>query len=389
MSEFHKVILCPGTQKPKEHERVVVNISIIVDDSTILRNQKITFDVGHAEDFGVMKVVDEIVKEMGCGEQCDVSLTHDYSFTDLEKEFLKINDSFTHKVLFSVHLQDIQKMSESEKFVVADVMKRRGNKLLKMGMIIRAFNCYKRAIKILDGSVSVTDPNYRHDSDLLGLQPCDLSPRQLLAVALSNAALCLMKLGTAHNYSVKKSQSNFLTTAIKCCERAIELEPKYVKAWFRMAKTHAVLGNYEEAIAAGEKYLSCLEDESSCQPKWVDINEVTKANASKQMEKSLSEWRTSLANEETAERATVRKRTVQWYSSFGDMYYDEWDEIEKLPISVWSNDLAQNMMSLHEELEAFGEKMPEFKTSRTKGKSRLATIQSEDTDAEDCLQNDM
>lgn len=61
---------------------------------------------------------------------------------------------------------------------------------------------------------------------------------------------------------------------------------------------------------------------------------------------------------------------------------DEEDEIEKLPVSVWSNDLAQNMMSLHEELEAFGEKMPELNRSRKRLKSKLTTIQDDESDLE-------
>lgn len=76
----------------------------------ILQNQNITFDVGHAEDFGVMKVVDNIVQEMGCGEQCEVTLTSDYTFTDLEKTFLKIDDACFHKILFNIYLQDVKKV---------------------------------------------------------------------------------------------------------------------------------------------------------------------------------------------------------------------------------------------------------------------------------------
>ncbi|CAH8288353.1 unnamed protein product [Schistosoma guineensis] len=96
-----------------------------------------------------MKVVDNIVQEMGCGEQCEVTLTSDYTFTDLEKTFLKIDDACFHKILFNIYLQDVKKlaefwqMSESEKFIVADVMKYRGNKLLNWLLFFSLYSVNK------------------------------------------------------------------------------------------------------------------------------------------------------------------------------------------------------------------------------------------------------
>ncbi|CAH8290329.1 unnamed protein product [Schistosoma turkestanicum] len=213
------------------------------------------------------------------------------------------------------------------------------------------------------------------------------SPRQLLAICLSNAAHCLFKFGTTCTVNPKKSQFDYLYACIKCCERAVNLEPNYIKAWFRLAKTHALLGNYEEALKTGGKCLTYSTDENCYGSKWISIDERTKVDISNKIKTLLSEWRVSLASEEKTERSIIRNRTVQKYSSFGDWCYDEMDEIEKLPISVWSNDLAENMMSLHEELEAFGEKMPEFKASRARGKDRLTTIQDEDTDEDSFQQN--
>ncbi|KAH8853422.1 Peptidyl-prolyl cis-trans isomerase FKBP4 [Schistosoma japonicum] len=339
-----------------------------------------------------MKVVDDIVQDMGCGEQCEVTLTSDYEFTDSERSFLKISDECFHKILFNIYLEDIQKlaefwqMSESEKFIIADVMKCRGNKLLKAGLLIRAFHCYKKAIRILEGSISVTN----HDCTNLAIPDSESSkptPRQLLAICLSNAAHCLFQSGTTCDTNLKKSQFDYLSACIKCCKRAVSLEPNYMKAWFRMAKTHALLGNYEEAITAGEKCLSRSTNENISESKWINVDERTKTYITNKIKTLLSEWRVSLTNEEETERSIIRKRTIKKYSSFGDWCCDELDEIEKLPISIWSNDLAENMMSLHEELEAFGEKMPEIKACRTKSKGRLKTIQDEDTDEESFEQN--
>ncbi|CAH8456472.1 unnamed protein product [Schistosoma bovis] len=338
-----------------------------------------------------MKVVDNIVQEMGCGEQCEVTLTSDYTFTDLEKTFLKIDDACFHKILFNIYLQDVKKlaefwqMSESEKFIVADVMKYRGNKLLNTGLLVRAFNCYKKAIRILEGSISVTDRNYT-DPTMPDYQLSKPSPRHLLAICLSNAAHCLYKFGTTCTVNPKKSRFDYLSACIKCCERAVSLEPNYIKAWFRIAKVHALLGNYEEALTTGQKCLTSI-DKNTYDSKWISVDERTKVDISNKLKKLLSEWRASLDSEEKIERSIIRDRTIKKYSSYGDWCYDELDEIEKLPISVWSNDLAENMMSLHEELEAFGEKMPEFEACRTRGKGRLTTIHDEDTDEDSFQEN--
>ncbi|KAK4472512.1 hypothetical protein MN116_003758 [Schistosoma mekongi] len=318
-----KVILRGGTQKPCEHDRVIADVSLVVDAEMIFHNQIVTFDVGHAEDFGVMKVVDDIVQDMGCGEHCEVTLTSDYEFTDSEKSFLKISDECSHKILFNIYLQDVQKlaefwqMSESEKFIIADVMKCRGNKLLKAGLLIRAFNCYKKAIRILDGSISVIN----HDCGNLaspGFESPKPTPRQLLAICLSNAAHCLFQSGTTCDINLKKSQFDYLSACIKCCKRAVNLEPNYIKAWFRMAKTHALMGNYEEAITAGEKCLSRSTDENISESKWITVDERTKTYITNKIKILLLEWRVSLTKEKEIERSIIRKRTVKKYSSFGD-----------------------------------------------------------------------
>lgn len=43
----------------------------------------------------------------------------------------------------------------------------------------------------------------------------------------------------------------------------------------------------------------------------------------------------------------------------------------KDPIGHWSNDMAAGMMSLHQEMEAFGEKMPEKPRRSSKGDAMI------------------
>ncbi|CAH8457133.1 unnamed protein product [Schistosoma margrebowiei] len=144
------------------------------------------------------------------------------------------------------------------------------------------------------------------------------SPRQLLAICLSNAAHCLYKFGTTCTVNPKKSQFDYLSACIKCCERAVSLEPNYIKAWFRIAKVHALLGNYEEALTTGQKCLTCSLDKNTYESKWISVDERTKVDISNKLKKLLSEWRASLDSEEKIERSIIRDRTIKKYSSYGD-----------------------------------------------------------------------
>lgn len=44
---------------------------------------------------------------------------------------------------------------------------------------------------------------------------------------------------------------------------------------------------------------------------------------------------------------------------------------KKNPIGHWSNDMAAGMMSLHQEMEAFGEKMPDKSRRSSKGDAAI------------------
>ncbi|VDP88985.1 unnamed protein product [Echinostoma caproni] len=291
MPKFHKIVIETGCDKPREHDRVVVQLAVQLNGEVKIAGQVLTFDLGHAEDFGAVKFVDHVVETMGLGEQCTVSVPVSVALTESERKQWGVDTCLPQDELFlTFRLHDIQKAKQ----------------------YVRAFRTYKLGIGFLRGSVIVQPPVSR-DTPLTNVPAESNEARQLLVLCFSNAALCLLHLVSLMNASSDVNHTNgvlsdsarqMVLLCVEYCTRATELDPTYAKSWFRLAKS---------------------DDE------------------------------------------------------------DDEDAIEKLPISVWSNHLAANMMSLHEELEAFGEKMPEPNMSRSSRRghrtnSRLSTIQDEDSE---------
>ncbi|THD28866.1 hypothetical protein D915_000298 [Fasciola hepatica] len=395
MLKFHKIVIEAGGDKPCEHDRVVVHLDVQVNGEVKSAGQTLTFDLGHAEDFGIVKFVDHVVETMGLGEQCIVSVPCSLALTDADRKRWDLESISPHDELaLKFRLHDIQKikkfwqMSESEKVLMTGVMKRRGNKLVKTKQYVRAFHTYKLGIRFLRGSVTVqTDANGGRKDECAAFESD--GARQLLVLCYSNAALCLLHLVSLLTASsstpgtLDDTARHMVLLCIKYCTLATELDPNYAKSWFRLAKAQALLGEYNTAIQSAERSLHCLKTHSpgtdGCEPL---IREV---------ESSLSDWRSALIDATRQERSAVRRAVLRRYrdaSTWSDDEDDDEDAIERLPISVWSNHLAANMMSLHEELEAFGEKMPEPNMSRSgrganRINSRLSTIQDEDSEVDE------
>ncbi|KAF5402766.1 Tetratricopeptide repeat protein [Paragonimus heterotremus] len=312
-------------QIPCEHDRVTVILTMHIDDELKCDQQAVTFDLGHAEDFGVIKVIDDLTETLELGGQ-SVLQTSSTSIvlSPMEREYLQLYDSADHKIHLCVRLQDIQKLkkfwelSESEKLLLAQVMKRRGNKLVKSKLYSRAFRTYKLAISYLQGSASAQKPIQPlcdEDASLISIQP---SPEacQLLVLCLANAALCLLRLATSANQislpNKQKSNElkrapdivrNLLLSCIKYCKKATELDPSYAKSWFRLAQAHAELGDFAEAVQMGEQCLKCVRK--------TDTSET--ATSLTELTALLSKWRMADAKANQSERSTVRKAVIQRY----------------------------------------------------------------------------
>ncbi|CAL8078898.1 unnamed protein product [Calicophoron daubneyi] len=322
MAKFRKLITQQGTQKPSEHDRVTVILSLYVGDALKISAQTLTFDLGHAEDFGVIKLVDEVVETMGFDEQCTALSSCKDGLTGTERKLMGLDSLSEEELRLQLHLTDIQKlnkfwqMSETEKILVAQVMKRRGNKLVQAKKFLRAFRTYKLGIDLLQGSVSVLEPIPCGDNSDPSKSSRDPHACELLNLCLSNAGLCLLHLGAASGQNRGCTEEGeavtrrLLLLCIKYCRRAIDLDQTYPKSWFRLAKAYAGLREFAEAIEAGQKSLELIKNSSlaSQNPQLVE-----------EVKSRLTSWRSSYVQDREAERAAVRNTVIGRYK-FSDAW---------------------------------------------------------------------
>ncbi|VDL94841.1 unnamed protein product [Schistocephalus solidus] len=230
------------------------------------------------------------------------------------------------------------------------------------GYTTRAVRAYKLGIRLLDGSVSVAPAadcsSYKANPDA----------QNLFITLLLNASLCLLRLVNEQ----QSSSSSYLSLAnstkavrtdqlmrpcIAACQKAIHMDPNNAKAWFRMAQAYAALHDYEEACQAGERSLTLLDPASKTQ-----VNATASPLSRTQVSGLLASWRSLAASQRRRQRDSVRRAFLRRIDAIQRGEYplgEEGDGSTNVEISQWSNDMADNMMSLHEELEAFGETMPE------------------------------
>ncbi|BHF86014.1 hypothetical protein SprV_ctg1602919200 [Sparganum proliferum] len=252
--------------------------------------------------------------------------------------------------------------SENEKISHASTLRTRGNSLFKNGHITRAVRAYKLGIRLLDGSVSVAPAangsSYKANPDA----------QNLFITLLLNASLCLLRLLSEQQSSSGSYLSLSKTTkpvrtdqlmrpCIAACRKALDLDPSNAKAWFRMAQAYAALHDYEEACRAGERSLASLDAASKTEAN-VTANPLSRT----QVSGLLASWRSLAASQRTKQCDSVRRAFLRRVDAIQRGEYhlgEEGDESGNVEISQWSNEMADNMMSLHEELEAFGETMPE------------------------------
>ncbi|VDD81696.1 unnamed protein product [Mesocestoides corti] len=245
----------------------------------------------------------------------------------------------------------------------------------------RSLRVYKLGIRCLEGSASVSPAAFesRHEASA--------NARQLYLTLLTNAALCLLKINispegiapTAGKAPI--STSGLMRPCIALCKKALQLDPQNAKAWYRMGQAYAALEDYHEAISAGERAVEALS--------------VSKTSSVK-VEEAIAKWRQALVSLNRAEHAHIRSAFLRRATKLRQQGLlfpdDDAGEANRLRFGDWSNDMASDVMSIHEELEAFGERMPDARSvvsrnSRKGGKRGgscgLTTIDSEDEEEEE------
>ncbi|KAL3319159.1 hypothetical protein Ciccas_002171 [Cichlidogyrus casuarinus] len=154
------------------------------------------------------------------------------------------------------------------------------------------------------------------------------------------------------------------------CEKATKLDATFVKAYYRLALAQSRMFQYESAIDTIKTGLYHLASEEKEMKTCFD--------------KLIADWAVKLQEIEEIKKKTVKKVMNQkykfldlhpsmkgykelpqyfrkLYAGIGPLDYisDDENENDKVVIDHWDNSLADNMITLEEEMEAFEDKMPE------------------------------
>ncbi|KAM7535801.1 hypothetical protein Aperf_G00000100508 [Anoplocephala perfoliata] len=374
----------------EEFDNVGVHCSVAYHNEIVF-DRSLYFSVGYGSELSIPNIVDDAVVGMSPNGFKEITASMK-SLTPSDKRFFHLVEfeeafaTFSLKLLKLLKLKEVWEMTEDEKILSATQCKCRGNNHLKEENYSRALRAYKLGIQCLEGSVSVKPAKD------VSITKADPKAQQLYSNLLTNTALCLLKLAARPQKPAAKSGHQPITdeklmrhcTAL--CKKALELDQNNAKALYRMAQAHAQLKRYEEAISVANKAIDALK---------------VKGMSPTIIEKSVLTWKQAqqaLKREEYERVHTAFFKRAMELRKRGRLFADdESGDANRLHFDDWSNDLAKDVMSIQEELEAFGEKMPErkpvnsqsklFAKSSKKGKrrqlSQLEAIESGDEEEED------
>ncbi|KAL1116827.1 hypothetical protein AAG570_005297 [Ranatra chinensis] len=199
-----------GIDLPNEGSTVEVHLVGMLGDK-VFDEREVTFCLGEGIEELIPPGVEEALKTFHLNEKAKLELKPAYGFGSIGCEkFGVAPDSST---VYIVKLKSFQKLRDSpamdgkEKLEFCKMFKEKGTNYFRAGKYPLALTLYKRMLKYIESRSGFEE---------------DLEPDRkanLLASHL-NISMCHLKLG---DYSAAKSQ----------CNKALELDPKNVKALFR------------------------------------------------------------------------------------------------------------------------------------------------------------
>ncbi|KAL5109384.1 Peptidyl-prolyl cis-tran isomerase FKBP4 [Taenia crassiceps] len=308
----------------------------------------VTFPVGCSSVSGIPKVIDDAVNNLSLQSPKEVLINVNF-LSDEDRRFFFVDECCCGNVVLNVNLirlkklKEVWEMTESEKIYLASVCKDRGNEFLQADNLTRALHAYKGGIHCLEGSVSVKPAKHAAQHQ------ANEEAQQLYANLLTNAALCLLKIAVQPERATSRldhqpiSDDTLMRHCIVMCEKALEIDADNAKALYRMAQAQAQLEHYSEAISIGKRVVDVLK---------------SKKSSPTMVEKSIANWKQALSAQKRDEYEHVRSAFLKRANELrkqGRLFADDGNgDSNRLHFDDWSNDLADNVMSIPEELEAFG-----------------------------------
>ncbi|XP_050409166.1 peptidyl-prolyl cis-trans isomerase FKBP4 isoform X1 [Patella vulgata] len=313
-----------GYKQPKDGSSVNVHY-VGKYDGIRFDERDVQFEVGEASEQNVIEAIEIAVTKMKRGEKCHLTVGPQYAYGSTGSEDFKIPPNATLE--YDVYLSNFEKAKEPfemdvpEKLDQSELVKSKGTNHVKAGEYQRAIKCYNKVISYLEHETSLEeDEQKKRDA--------------LMLAAHLNLALCHLKL----------EENN---SAVEQCDKALEMDSNNTKAFFRRGQAQLNKNEYENAKKDFEKVIALEPENKAAKNQIVMCNHKLKQFIEK--EKKTYAGMFSRFAEQDAKFPDKNTPVIIKTNSTGEVM----DNIDN-----WSNEMAKDMMSIEQEMAAFGETMP-------------------------------
>ncbi|XP_070566241.1 peptidyl-prolyl cis-trans isomerase FKBP4-like [Ptychodera flava] len=249
-----------GYQNPNEDATVEVHITGKFEGNTF-EDRDVKFIIGEGGDQGIVLGLEIALQKMKKGEKASLVLAPKYAFGKDGKAEFNVPGNAT--VNYEVRLKDFEKAKESwemnldEKLTESEAAKAKGTEYFKAGNFVRAVKQYKRIVDFLE-SESETD-----------MEPSKWQKKEkILLAAHLNLAMCYLKLSEE-------------VEALHSCDKAIEMDSKSEKGFFRRGMARLNLGDHQEAEADFKKVLELEPNNKAAKHQLAVVRQKIKAQKDK------------------------------------------------------------------------------------------------------------
>uniref|UniRef100_A0A023GNK5 peptidylprolyl isomerase n=1 Tax=Amblyomma triste TaxID=251400 RepID=A0A023GNK5_AMBTT len=217
---------------PKEGGTVKVHLKGKYE-GRVFEERDVEFVVGEGDNHGVVRGVEDGLLKFKKGEKSRLRIAPSKAFGAAGNAQFGIPPDAT--IEYEVTLKSFENIKESwemetdEKIEQAEISKAKGTEFLKAEKYQSALGKYRRAVGLLE-----------HEENLEGEQK--EKRRALLLATHLNMALCHLKL-------------NDTLEAVKACNKALELDPRSEKAYFRRGQAYVGCNEFDMARKDFEEVL--------------------------------------------------------------------------------------------------------------------------------------
>lgn len=315
-----------GYRTPSDGGTVEVHITGKCN-GVVFEDRDVNFSLGEGLAEGLLDSVEQALHKFKKGER---SLLHikpskGYGSAGCPEKNIPPNAALDYEVLLKnfEKCKETWEMDADERLEQAEIVKQKGTKYFKEHQWQLAKRNYQKIIDYLDMETSLEgEKKTKRDS--------------LMLAAHLNMAMVYLKL----------SEYN---STVDSCDKALEMDPKSEKAYFRRGQALLSLQEFDDAI---KDFKICLEiDPNNKAAK----NQVASTQQAMKKHKAAERQRYAGMFQKFAGIDSKKAKEEEYRNNDGKVFRN---------VTHWDNDLAKGMMTLEEEAEAFGDTAPEPKFNK-------------------------